>query len=204
MVYTTWGLADRLREAVPAACLETAKFVYTTREELETVWLGQDNYACVQEVRQKSEWCDQAHLLGSSPQATLADYNQLKMAKMYMMPDVARANHWNTTHSIFLFLDAKNHCCDPRGMTPRSEHILRAHMLNKLLLNHVDYLPDTEVHGFAHYTLNGLLELPPEERVVVLVGRGSIVAGSAILLDAATAVYDVLLTASLREGLMGT
>jgi hypothetical protein len=202
VVYTTADVAEQLRPTMSEEAKRTTKFMYTSRGELRTKWMGPDNYDKVQEIRNSSAWREQAPWLTGSPQAKLADYNPLVMSKMFMMREAARLNPWATTH--LLFVDAKHNCRNPKLVTPRSDHIIRAHMFNKLLLTYFDYTPGTEVHGFAHAAFNSWLNINSRERQVVKVGRGGIIGGSPFVIEALTAMYDVALTATLREGLMGT
>jgi Bacterial protein of unknown function (HtrL_YibB) len=202
VVYTSPDIAQQLMVNASDTVLESTKFVFTSRDELRSKWIGPDNYDKIQEIRQDTKWRDQADWLGKSPQARLEDYNPLVMAKMYMTREASRDNHWNTTH--FLYMDAKHNCRNPVKLTPRSDHIIRAHMIDKLLLTYFDYMPATEVHGFEYSSFNSWLNIHNKNRQTVKVGRGGIFGGSAFVLEVITAMYDVLLTASLREGLMGT
>ncbi len=203
VVYTTREIAEEaLKTASPKAKL-TTRFVYTTREELGSRWIGPDNYEKIQEIRKSKEWRGRAEWLRNSPQAGLADYNPLVMGKMFMLRDAARTNHWNTSH--FVFLDAKHSCMDPANMNEKKDHILRAHMFGKFLLTYFDYSPAEEVHGFEYAPLNEFLNLRPNQRrQMIKVGRGGIFGGSEFVIEYITAMYDVAMTASLRMGLMGT
>ncbi|KAI0558802.1 hypothetical protein FGB62_186g018 [Gracilaria domingensis] len=203
VVYTTKEIADELGKNMSEEAKNSTKFEYTTREEFRTRWIGPDNYDLVQKIRKSKEWLDRASWLENSPQAGLEDYNPLVMSKMFMMRHAARTNHWNTTH--FLFLDAKHNCQNPKVLNRRNDHIIRAHMFDKLLMTHFDYTPSTEVHGFEYSAFNGYCNIEnATERQNVKVGRGGIFGGSAFVLEYITAMYDVILTATLREGLMGT
>lgn len=203
VVYTTKNIADELRKKMSEECIKSTVFEYTTVEELRTRWLGPDNYANVQQIRLSDAWVERASWLQNSPQAKLGDYNPLVMSKMFMLRHAARKNHWNTTH--FLFLDAKHNCQNPRDMTPKNDHIIRAHMFDKFLLTHFDYTPYTEVHGFEYTAFNQFCNMEgAAEREIVKVGRGGIFGGSAFVMEYISAMYDVALTATLREGLMGT
>eukprot|EP00178_Gracilaria_changii_P021195 TRINITY_DN63089_c0_g1_i1.p1 TRINITY_DN63089_c0_g1~~TRINITY_DN63089_c0_g1_i1.p1 ORF type:complete len:1081 (+),score=176.54 TRINITY_DN63089_c0_g1_i1:94-3243(+) len=203
VVYTSKEIADILLKDMCEECKASTKFVYTNREELRTKWIGVDNYEKIQEIRTSKEWIERASWLGNSPQAGLKDYNALVMSKMYMMRDAARQNLWGTTH--FVFFDAKHNCRRVDMMHDKNDHIMRAHMVGKLLLTTFDYTPASEVHGFEYQAFNRYCNMQrPEERQLVRVGRGGIFGGSAFVLEYITAMYDVALTATLREGLMGT
>lgn len=203
VVYTTPELAAKLTSLASDEALQSTRFIHTSRDELRTRWLGPDNYVRVQKIRTDPKWRSQAQWLANSPQANLSDYNPLVMSKLFMLRDVARNNPWNTTH--FVYLDAKHNCRAPAKLTPRSDHILRAHMLDKFLLTDFDYVPSTEVHGFEYVQFNEWTNTQPaSKRNVVRVGRGGIFGASAFVLEAITAMYDVALTASLRQGVMGT
>lgn len=203
IVYTTKEIAAELLKGASAKAAETTKFRYTTREELATRWIGSDNYAKIQEIRKSEKWLKGVSWLERSPQAKLADYNPLVMSKMFMMRDAARTNPWNTTH--FLFLDAKHNCMIPDTMNPKHDQILRAHMFGKFLVTYFDYTPTDEVHGFRYRELNEYLNNNDrDKRHVVQVGRGGIFGGSRYVMEYMTAMYDVALTATLRQGLMGT
>lgn len=203
IVYTTKEIAQEVMKSASEKARASTKFVYTTREELATRWIGSDNYNKIQEIRQSKEWRTRASWLENSPQAKLEDYNPLVMSKMFMMRDAARTNPWNTTH--FLFLDAKHNCMIPDVMNTKNDHILRAHMFGKFLLTYFDYKPTDEVHGFAYREFNDYLNLQDRDnRHTVMVGRGGIFGGSQYVLEYMTAMYDVALTATLRDGLMGT
>lgn len=203
VVYTSKDIANELRKKMNKEAIESTVFEYTTVDELRTRWLGPDNYADVEKIRMSDEWVKRASWLQNSPQAQLRDYNPLVMSKMFMMKDAARRNHWNTTH--FLFLDAKHNCQNPKAMTPKNDHIIRAHMFDKFLLTHFDYTPKAEVHGFEYTAFNQYCNMDnPAEQGIVKVGRGGIFGGSAFVIEYISAMYDVALTATLREGLMGT
>lgn len=203
LVYTSKQIADILMENASEKVKNSTKFIYTTREELRTKWIGEDNYDKMQEIRLSKEWRARADWLSNSPQGGLKDYGPLVAAKMFMMRDASRQNPWNTTH--FLFLDAKHNCRDPKGMTPKTDHILRAHMFDKFLVTYFDYVPNQEVHGFEYKAFNSYLNFHDKATKRTLkIGRGGIFGGSAWVLEAITAMYDVVLTATLREGLMGT
>lgn len=202
VVYTSQDIATKLLVNMSAEAKETTKFIYTSREELRTKWIGPDNYDRIQELRKSESWYSLASWLRNSPQAKLADYNPMVMSKMFMMRDVARSNPWNTSH--FLYIDTKHNCRNPTKFSPRSDHIVRSHMFAKLLLTYFDYLPATEVHGFEYAAFNKWVNINSDERKSVYVGRGGIIGGSRFIIEALTAMYDVVLTASLREGLMGT
>lgn len=203
VVYTSKDVADELLKTASDKVKATTKFVYTTREELRSKWIGPDNYDKIQKIRKSDEWLNRASWLSNSPQAGLADYNPLVMAKMFMMRDAARQNHWDTTH--FVFIDAKHNCRNPKLLTPKNDHILRAHMFDKLLLTEFDYTPATEVHGFEFSAFNGYINMKDATRPqLVKIGRGGIFGGSPFVLEYIAAMYDVALTATLREGLMGT
>ncbi len=203
VVYTTEQIAKEIMKTASDKVRASTKFVFTTREELATRWIGSDNYRRVQDIRTSKQWLGQASWLENSPQAKLADYNPLVMAKMFMLRDTARTNPWNTTH--FVFLDAKHNCMVPDYMNPKHDHILRAHMFGKFLMTYFDYTPSTEIHGFAYQNFNDYLNIRDRtQRQMVKVGRGGIFGGSAYSVEYITAMYDVVLTATLREGLMGT
>lgn len=203
VVYTSKDIADELLQNMTADATRTTKFIYTSREELRTKWLGPDNYAKVQEIRKTNSWLERASWLRNSPQAGLSDYNALVMSKLFMTRDAARHNYWGTTH--FVFLDSKHNCQRPSIMTHKNDHILRAHMLNKFLMTTFDYTPVKEVHGFEYSAFNRFLNSKtPNERNLVKVGRGGIFGGSAFVLEYITAMYDVALTSTLRQNLMGT
>lgn len=203
IIYTTQDIADELLKTASEHAKLTTKFVITSRKELATKWIGSDNYQRVQDIRQSKEWLDRASWLQNSPQAKLADYNPLVMAKMFMMRDAARTNPWKTTH--FLFLDAKHNCMEPKFMSPKYDHILRAHMFGKFLLTYFDYKPADEIHGFAYEPFNDYLNIRDRsQRQVLKIGRGGIFGGSAYSIEFVTAMYDVVLTATLRQNLMGT
>lgn len=203
VVYTTQQIVDELEKAISDETKASTKFVITSRQELRTKWVGPDNYDKIQKIRTSKEWLNAAGWLQNSPQAGLNDYNPLVMGKMFMMRDAARENYWNTSH--FLFIDAKHNCRQPKKFTPKNDHIIRAHMFDKFLMTHFDYTPSTEVHGFEYKAFNEYCNMNnPQERHLVKVGRGGIFGGSAFVLEYITAMYDVALTATLREGVMGT
>lgn len=202
-VYTSEDIAKVLLGNMTEEAKATTKFVYTSREELRTKWLGRDNYEKVQEIRKSKAWIERSSWLANSPQGGLADYNPLVMSKMFMMRDAARQNLWNTSH--FVYLDAKHNCRIPKVMTPKNDHIIRAHMFDKFLLTTFDYMPDTEVHGFEYKAFNEYCNIgSAEKRQLVKVGRGGIFGGSAFVLEYMAAMYDIALTATLRQGVMGT
>lgn len=203
VVYTSQRIKDELLRTASQEVKDSTHFVITTNDELRTKWLGPDNFAKVQELRLSEKWRARAGWLPNSPQAGLEYYNPLVMSKMFIMRDAARTNPWKTTH--FLFLDAKHNCRKPDIMTPKNDHILRAHMFEKFLLTTFDYTPADEVHGFAYEEFNGWCNMDnPQKRQNVRVGRGGIFGGNAFVMEYMTAAFDVALTASLREGLMGT
>lgn len=203
VVYTSQRIKDELLLTASQQVKDSTHFVITTNEELSTKWLGPDNYAKVQELRLSEKWRARAGWLPNSPQAGLEYYNPLVMSKMFIVRDAARTNPWKTTH--FLFVDAKHNCRKPEIMTPKNDHILRAHMFEKFLLTTFDYTPADEVHGFAYEQFNAWCNMEnPQKRQNVRVGRGGIFGGNAFVMEYMTAAYDVALTASLREGLMGT
>lgn len=203
VVYTSKAIANEVMKTASEEIKASTKFVYTTKEELSSRWIGPDNYAKLQEIRTSDSWRSRASWLTNSPQAKLEHYNPLVMAKMFMMRNAARTNPWGTTH--FLFIDAKHNCRKPDVMTPLNDHIIRAHMFDKFLLTTFDYTPADEVHGFEYETFNSYCNLEnPKNRQKLRVGRGGIFGGSAFVLEYMTAMYDVALTATLREGLMGT
>lgn len=203
IVYTSKDIEEEMLKRMSPESKETTKFVHTTKEDLASRWLGPDNFAKIQEIRTSKEWLDRASWLSNSPQASLEYYNPLVMSKMFIMRDAARQNLWNTTH--FLFIDSKHNCRDPRYFTPLNDHIVRAHMFEKFLLTTFDYTPNSEVHGFEYEKFNAYCNMnDPKSKQMVRVGRGGIFGGSAFVLEYITAMYDVALTATLREGLMGT
>eukprot|EP00171_Calliarthron_tuberculosum_P008730 IDg8730t1 len=203
IIYTTKEIAKEVMKTASEKARMSTKFVYTTRDELATRWIGSDNYAKIQEIRLSKDWRARASWLENSPQAKLEDYNPLVMSKMFMMRHAARTNPWNSSH--FLFLDAKHNCMIPDIMNSKNDHILRAHMFGHFLLTYFDYRPNEEVHGFAYREFNDYLnQQNREERNTVGVGRGGIFGGSRYVIEFMTAMYDVALTATLREGLMGT
>lgn len=203
VVFTTQDIADEMMKTMSDEAKKTTKFVITSREELRTKWLGRDNYDRVQTIRQSSEWLARASWLPNSPQGGLGDYNPLVMSKMFMLREAARDNFFNTSH--FVFLDSKHNCQRPDVMNPKNDHILRAHMFNKFLLTTFDYRPSSEVHGFEYQEFNRYCNIQnPAERQVIKVGRGGIFGGSAFVLEYISAMYDIALTATLRNRLMGT
>ena len=203
VVYTSQNIVDEMMKTMSEESKKTTKFIVTSTEELRSKWLGPDNYDRVQELRTSEEWRKRASWLANSPQAGLKDYNPLVMSKMFMVRDAARQNYFNTSH--FLFLDAKHNCRRPKIMTPKNDHIIRAHMFDKFLLTTFDYTPSTEVHGFEYQAFNKYCNKPNyEKQQLVRVGRGGIFGGSAFVMEFITAMYDVALTATLREGFMGT
>jgi hypothetical protein len=202
VVYTTEAVAEKLLVGMTNKTKESTKFVFTSRDELRTKWIGPDNYDKIQEIRKDATWRGQATWLAESPQASLADYNALVMSKLYMTRHASRSNFWNTSH--FVYIDAKHNCRNPKAVTPRSDHIFRAHMFDKFLLTYFDYVPANEVHGFEYRAFNEWLNIADKTPVMVKVGRGGVFGGSAFILEAITAMYDVALTATLRSGLMGT
>lgn len=203
VVYTSKNIADEMLTRMSNETKASTKFIFTTREELRTKWLGPDNYAKVQEIRTSEEWKGRADWLPNSPQGALEDYNPLVMSKLFMMRDAARQNYWETSH--FLFIDSKHNCRNPKKFTPKNDHIIRAHMFDKFLMTHFDYTPSSEVHGFEYKAFNAHCNMNNvEDRQLVKVGRGGIFGGSAFVLEYIAAMYDVALTATLRAGLMGT
>lgn len=203
VVYTSKDIEEEMLKRMSPEAKESTKFVHTTKEEFASRWIGPDNFAKIQEIRTSEEWRGRAEWLGNSPQAGLEYYNPLVMSKMFIMRDAARKNLWNTTH--FLFIDSKHNCRNPEQFTPLNDHIVRAHMFEKFLLTTFDYTPADEVHGFAYEKFNAYCNMQdPSKRQMVRVGRGGIFGASAFVLEYITAMYDIALTATLREGLMGT
>jgi hypothetical protein len=202
VVFTTREISEKLLPGMSDKTKASTKFVFITRAELRTKWIGPDNYDKIQDIRNRASWSGQASWLAGSPQAKLEDYNPLVMAKLYMTREASRENYWNTTH--FVYIDAKHNCRNPKEVTPRSDHIFRAHMFDKFLLTHFDYLPADEVHGFEYKSFNEWLNIPDKKPVLVKVGRGGVFGGSPFILEAITAMYDVALTGTLRSDVMGT
>lgn len=203
VVYTSQKIADEVMKNMSEESRARTKFVITNRAELRSKWLGPDNYEKVQEIRTSPEWRARASWLENSPQAGLQDYNPLVMSKLFMLRDAARNNYFSTSH--FVFLDSKHNCQKPMIMTPKNDHIIRAHMFNKFLLTTFDYTPVSEVHGFEYSAFNKFLNLANNQKQqLVKVGRGGIFGGSAFVVEYMAAMYDITLTATLREGLMGT
>ena len=203
VVYTSQQIADELMKTMSEDSKKTTKFVITNRRELRSKWLGPDNYDRVQTLRTSKEWLERASWLANSPQAGLDDYNPLVMSKIYMVRDAASKNYFNTTH--FVFLDAKHNCMNPELMTPKNDHIIRAHMFNKFLLTTFDYTPASEIHGFEYKAFNEYCNIKnPESKQLLKIGRGGIFGGSAFVIEYIAAMYDAVLTATLQEGLMGT
>lgn len=203
VVYTSKEIEEEMLKRISPESKATTKFIHTSKEEFSKRWLGPDNFAKIQEIRLSKEWRERAGWLGNSPQAALEYYNPLVMSKMFIMRDAARQNLWNTTH--FLFIDAKHNCRNPQYFTPLNDHIVRAHMFEKFLLTTFDYTPTDEVHGFEYEKFNAYCNMnDPKKRQVVRVGRGGIFGASAFVMEYITAMYDMVLTATLREGLMGT
>ncbi|CAE7938710.1 unnamed protein product, partial [Symbiodinium sp. KB8] len=127
-------------------------------------------------------------------------YNPLVMSKLLWTRDVARWNPFNT--DSFLFIDGGHLCNNPNSFSPGKHwDYFRTRYFDKLFITFFDYTPDNEVHGFeakAYQKFIGTKNLP------VKVGRGGVFGGTRGYLEAAAAVYEVILEQTLKEGYMGT
>ena len=150
------------------------------------------------EIRNNSNWLNQAGWLSGSPQAVLEYYNPIVQSKMFMLNDVTIWNPFNTEY--FFWLDA--------GITntvPHS-HFVENNVLDKLteignpfLFLSYPYEANTEIHGFTFSEMNKIARTKVE-----YVCRGGLFGGHKQQINEANATYYSLLSNTLNTGYMGT
>lgn len=150
------------------------------------------------EIRNNSNWLNQAGWLSGSPQAVLEYYNPIVQSKMFMLNDVTIWNPFNTEY--FFWLDA--------GITntvPHS-HFVENNVLDKLteignpfLFLSYPYEANTEIHGFTFSEMNKIARTKVE-----YVCRGGLFGGHKQQINESNATYYSLLSNTLNTGYMGT
>jgi len=150
------------------------------------------------EIRNNSNWLNQAGWLSGSPQAVLEYYNPIVQSKMFMLNDASIWNPFNTEY--FFWLDA--------GITntvPHS-HFVENNVLDKLteignpfLFLSYPYEANTEIHGFTFSEMNKIARTKVE-----YVCRGGLFGGHKQQINEANATYYSLLTNTINTGYMGT
>jgi FkbM family methyltransferase len=150
------------------------------------------------EIRNNSNWLNQAGWLSGSPQAVLEYYNPIVQSKMFMLNDASIWNPFNTEY--FFWLDA--------GITntvPQS-HFVENNILDKLteignpfLFLSYPYEANTEIHGFTFSEMNKIARTKVE-----YVCRGGLFGGHKQQINEANATYYSLLSNTLNTGYMGT
>lgn len=151
-----------------------------------------------QEIRNSSNWLNQAGWLSGSPQGFLEYYNPIVQSKMFMLNDVTIWNPFNTEY--FFWLDA--------GITNTvpCSHFVENNVLNKLteignpfLFLSYPYEANTEIHGFTFSEMNRIANTKVE-----YVCRGGLFGGHKQQINEANSTYYSMLMSTLSRGFMGT
>jgi hypothetical protein len=174
---------------------DNTRVVHLERHDIEALPF----YQGVSAVRTRPEWQAQVPWLRESPQARLAHYAPLVLAKMRFLRDVARDDPFSTAG--FFWIDAalshtvaEHHLLDP-ALSLRLTSAAR-----DLLFIAYPHHADREIHGFDLDAMTRLANTASISRVV----RGGLFGGRRDAVLGVAALYGALLRETLEAGLLGT
>lgn len=183
-----WPEVERIRGDKPTTI---------TIKEVDTFQTWFPFYNLVQHIRSDPDWLARAGWLPDSPQAALASYNPILMAKAFMVHDASLLDRRGCTH--FYWLDGGILNTVGKDVLEQAIPRLPDHSGDdQLALVSYPYSSETEVHGFEAKAFDKWCGEPS-----TYVCRGGFFGGSAAVLHEFNAAYYQLLQGTLNDGLMG-
>jgi hypothetical protein len=166
--------------------------------ELDWFKSNQDIFNKIQEIRNNSEWYNQAGWLKDSTQAKLEMYNPIVMSKIFLLNDASIMDPFNSTHLVWVDGGLTN--------TVHEGYFWKDNVIKKLdkyfdNFSFVCFPYDgkVEIHGFEY---NAICEYSNAK--VDKVARGGIFGGPKDVISEINNIYYGLLYETLNRGLMGT
>jgi len=166
--------------------------------ELEWFKSNQEIFNKIQEIRNNSEWYNQAGWLKDSTQAKLEMYNPIVMSKIFLLNDASILDPFNSTHLVWVDGGLTN--------TVHEGYFWKDNVIKKLdkyfdKFSFVCFPYDgkVEIHGFEY---NAICEYSNAN--VDKVARGGIFGGPKDVISEINSIYYGLLYETLNKGLMGT
>ena len=185
---------------------ELESFVFKKRTHENTLfvrrnldWFKNNAYfEKIQNIRNNSDWYNQAGWLKDSTQAKLEYYNPLVMSKMFLLNDAVILDRFDSSHLFWIDAGITN--------TVHSGYFTHDKIQNKLknVFNNFGFIAfpydaNNEIHGFSYPKIN---EYAGKD--VKLVARGGLFGGSKHSISEMNGIYYNILNQTLDDGYMGT
>ena len=185
---------------------ELEKFVWERRSRLNTQFVLRDvewfkksvPFDRIQELRNNSDWYNQAGWLKDSTQARLEWYNPLVMSKVFLLNDARILDQFNSHHMYWIDAGLTN-TVHPGYFTHDKIQDKLPKVFDKFGFVAFPYEANNEIHGFSYPKINTYAG-----NDVKLVCRGGLFGGPKHTISDINSIYYNLLHDTIREGLMGT
>lgn len=185
---------------------ELESFVWERRNQENTLFVIRDKdwfkqtvpFNKIQEIRNNSEWYNQAGWLKESTQARLEWYNPLVMSKMFLMNDARILDKFNSQHLYWIDAGITNTIHQGYFTHDKIQNKL-PEVFDKFGFVAFPYNANNEIHGFSYPKINSYAD-----NDVKLVCRGGLFGGPKHTIADINGIYYNLLTDTLNNNLMGT
>jgi hypothetical protein len=185
---------------------ELESFVFERRDRSNTQFITRDKewfkqtvpYDKIQEIRNNSDWYEQAGWLQDSTQAKLEWYNPLVMSKMFLMNDARIMDQFNSQHLYWIDAGITN-TIHPGYFTHDKIQNKLPEVFDKFGFVAFPYDANNEIHGFSYPKINSYAGDD-----VKLVCRGGLFGGPKHVFSDINGIYYNILSETLRSGYMGT
>jgi len=201
------------------ACSDTPMIIFIDPKHEYIVWENRDKsntmvihhrkdqfggdffpfFDIVQEIRNDSEWKNQAGWLADSTQSSMEYYNPMVMSKMFLLNNAKIFNPFNTDY--LFWIDGGITSTVHPGYFSHDNIIEKIeNNVKKFLFVCFPYEPETEIHGFS---LEGMKKYCQTDKID-RVARGGFFGGHKEYISKVNDQYYQLLNSSLSDGYMGT
>ena len=161
-------------------------------------WFKSNFFDKIQEIRQDSEWYNQAGWLKDSTQASLEMYNPLVMSKPFLLHDAKIFDKFNSEYMFWIDAGITN-TVHPGYFTHDNVLDKLTKYINKINFIAFPYKAEKEIHGFSYPAINRFAG-----DTVDLVGRGGFFGGPVHLLSEFNSTYYSIFSNTINQGYMGT
>jgi hypothetical protein len=172
---------------------ENTQFIHRPQE-----WFKNEFFDKIQEIRNNSEWLNQAPWLSQSTQAKLEMYNPLVMSKMFLMHDAKIMDQFNSDYMFWIDAGLSN-TVHPGYFTHDKVQNKLPKYFDKFSFVCFPYEANTEIHGFNFAKINQIVGTK-----VDMVARGGFFGGPKETIGDLNSLYYELMRNTLSSNLMGT
>ena len=172
---------------------ENTQFIVRSKD-----WFKGEFYERIQNIRNNSNWYNQAGWLKDSTQAKLELYNPLVTSKVFLLNDANILDRFNSKHLYWIDAGIANTVHSGYFTHDKVQDKLPK-VFDKFGFVAFPYNANNEIHGFSYPKINDYAG-----KDVKLVCRGGLFGGPKDIIGEINTIYHGVLSNTLNDGYMGT